>query len=86
MAKKTFVIYKDKYKQVTRQPRWYEVILSKALHGIVFLCISYFLYKQLYKVDANPIVLTYFSLLGLACIEVIGLPVSKLSNISSLQK
>lgn len=85
MAKKTFKIYKEK-DAVYREPNFWDNLISKSLHLIMAGIITWFLFKQLNNQDANPIVLIYFSILGLTCFEVIGLPISKLSNILSSLK
>ena len=61
-------------------------IAFKILKIIISLGVSIFLTIILYKNclfnnNCNPIVVTYLSLLSLACLANVGLPIEKLSNI-----
>lgn len=79
MAKKFFInVEKD---AIHREPNAWDKFVSKLPWLIAAVAITALLYMQMDNKQANPIVLIYFSFLGLTFWEVVGLPVSKLADL-----
>ena len=69
------------YKNIKYVPQAWAWIIAKGIPLFFGCSISYLLYsKCLGHNEFNPIVVTYFSIIGLCCFENFGLPVSKLTN------
>ena len=76
-------IVTKKHEQInTEKPHYVASFFTKLPFFSVAAFLSYFLlYKEcLNNNNVNPIVVTYFCIVCLTCLEIVGLPVSKLAN------
>ena len=64
---------------------WFVEYFFRGLYLAIGICISWYLLDRcLYCQTCNSIVLTFFSIIGLACFANVGLPIDKIINSSIL--
>ena len=67
---------------------WFFIVVKFVVYGFIGIYISKcILYEEcLHNDKCNPVVVTYFSILSLACFCACGVPIEKLSNVSVVGK
>lgn len=90
MTKKTMKVKKSTahtVKTISKKKGLIIAFFAKLPFAVIAICISYHLYtKCLIEPDVNPIVVIYFSLIGLACFIKLGFPIEKLANMELVKK
>ncbi|MGA2774990.1 MAG: hypothetical protein ABSE81_02880 [Candidatus Omnitrophota bacterium] len=73
---------KDAEHDISKKRYFIAEFIFKPIYLCIGIRIAYLLYNEcLFDNTCNPIVVTFFSILSLACFLALGLPIDKLVNI-----